>query len=320
MQTQEQLIDTDDVLETARNLDRLGRRVERYLSMQLQHLEMAVARFDRERAAWKRQRQSELEHLEQSRRELEAAWEQLRAARQRRGDGNSGERGKRLHRPVSDAPPSSSPTTPSEAPAAGTGSAPLKLLLDPGTAGEQWLGGLLLEFSKLNRELGGSGVRFELSRCRHPRTSPPSDAKEDGFQDLLLELELFSHQPLLPVKSDAETTGPSADLLNWERFKSAMLLTPLVDRTLSKEFDRCRETPRDHPGKERVIKLLQQVNEANVRVVASPPPLAWTGPASQAGQQHDHSDEAVRKQLRRVETVASVIANDCGLRLHVCLI
>ncbi|MBT5019913.1 MAG: hypothetical protein HON04_14350, partial [Planctomicrobium sp.] len=53
----------EELLDNARNLDHFGKRFERYMSMQLQKLEVAVDRFEREKEAWHRQRERELEEL-----------------------------------------------------------------------------------------------------------------------------------------------------------------------------------------------------------------------------------------------------------------
>ena len=79
-ETRPQLNERQRVLELARHLNRIGRKSERILSMQLQQLELAMADFERERAAWRRQQQRESQQLDELRIQL---LQQLRSSRSR---------------------------------------------------------------------------------------------------------------------------------------------------------------------------------------------------------------------------------------------
>lgn len=334
------------MLTTARDLDRLGRRVERFLSMQLKQLEISIARFDREREAWLRRRQAELAQIEQSRQALADAWEDLKAHRGDRGvSGESVDTSKLPARPPDTIlsqglkrmfqSGAASETSPPDGPelktmedlavdsgedAAGTGSAPLKLLLDPGTASEEWLAGLLIEISKLNRELGGSGLRFELSHCRRTERKRARPSSPGGpLTGLLLELELYSRQPLIELGGGAHGSDVSGDLLVWERYKSAMLLTSLIDRRLSRDFEKARASAGDASDRQRIAKLLHRAEDAIIRIEATRAP-ASLGAGGNACKHHTDAEVRVRQQVTRLETVAAVIADECTSRVHVSLV
>ena len=306
------------VLETARELDRLGRRIERFLSLQLQQLEMAMASFDRERAAWQRQKQREHAELEKGRKELATTQEKHKAQRKgtKRFFGwgrDSEQRSSVLFDTDAQIMLNDTVIMEDDMGAAGTGTAPLKLLIQPGSVGEMRLGVLLLEISRLNRELGGGGVRFEMSACRVPRKRGKSSGADEEENDAIVQLEAFSWTPLVAFEGERNAKRFQEDVVNWERFKNAMLLTSLIDHELAQHFRSTKEADRDNPARALVLDAARRVDEANIKAGNTEEKLA-------AAATHRIGVEPFSKQLKRVEAVSQVLAEDCTLRIHASLV
>ncbi|MCA9079089.1 MAG: hypothetical protein KDA58_00960 [Planctomycetaceae bacterium] len=263
------------LLTLARRLDRFGGKLERFLSVQLQQLELAISNFERERSAWEEQRDAELAKLMQA----------------------SG--GHRSNGPTGDGPGAGNvPAEPAIASQPGpAATAPLKIVVQPGAANEEWLAAWMLEISKLNWAFGGEGVRFEVAGCRVAKS-----AMDPG--DELLELEVFSRVPLIQRVNMGETLRQVSDRIDdWMRFKSSLMMTSLVDNSLA-GMHRHANAVSDHDGLVMLRAAAYQEEQANARMRTR------------------EKEERVqpREQLLRVEATTKVLIDECETRIHVSLL
>lgn len=292
----EQVVSSSELqqmLTLARELERHGRRAERFITTQLQQLELAVADLDRERAAWLRQKERETQVLEDMRLEI--------------GQLKKKQKGKTDRSPAVVAV--SKPAVPLRGSAAETslGSAPLRVLLQLGSASNTQVGLLLFEISKLNREIGGQGVRFEIKDCRlHQADSAlgriglikrPAEA-------VVLELEGFSYARLI----DAEEAQAI-----WAGFKSYIVKSSLVRQELDDVFRKGTPTARDHSARHSVSDAAHRAFEANTKCYDDSRSL---GPILRAAGTTD----AVHQQLHRIEQLMAVLENDHYTAIHTSLV
>ena len=282
-----------DLLEYARSLDYLGKRFERFISIQLQQLEVAIDDFQRERAAWQRQRERELEKIREEgvddrdgRVETIASTTSLVDSVGFILDDNSDEQG--------------------EIP--GSASAPLKMYLLPGTASSLQIGLVLFEMSKYNRELGGGGVRFEVGTPRVARKPVFGEIAVDE-PNAILCMEAFSCTPLLTYDGRA-----TRHLQRWDHFKSEILMSSLVDQKLWKQYDKGYDVPRDHYVREMAMEATRRAEVANSKVDTVDDRLVRRFAPSKK------ESSATNQQLRRVEQVIGFLQKDCSLRLHLSLV
>lgn len=273
-----------ELLDKARHLDHFGKRFEKYMSMQLQRLEMAMDRFEREKEAWQRQRQRELAEIADS-------------------------------RPVD--PISSSPTTAPKTESSshsqnvgvsqeqtGNSTAPLLALIEPGEVSAMQLGLLLFEVSKMNREFGGGGVRFEVNAVRLSKRT-----NLRGKLQPIIGIEAFSAVPLLNYDS-----SPTRELVAWEVFKSKILMSSLIDASLLKNFKKAAKAPRDHDSVMLAHESTLRAENANSKCDLDPAGR-YEGFLS-----NKKTQQPKQQQLQRVEEVYRYLNKEYGLRMHVSLV
>ena len=229
----------DQLLKMARDLDRFSRRFERFCVVQLEQLEAAVQKLDREKTQWERQRARDLKQIQDHRRMLQDAWAELR-------DGGA------TDGPV-EAPQFESETEDPEHFCMKSATDPLRLLLSPGDGGEMLIGQLLLTISRLNRAHGGCGVRFELSECH-----------EHNSGQAILELDAFPARPLVAL-SEGDV---SDDVLRWQRYKKSLTMMPL-GRGLSEKLKHAVAAPRDHATAVLFTAAARRASDGDARTASS---------------------------------------------------
>lgn len=269
----------EELLDNARSLDHFGKRFERYMSMQLQKLEVAIDRFEREKEAWNRQRERELEELTSKRPTV----------------ANQASEDRQAHtKPIAKVPQTNSSNS----------SAPLLLLIQPGEVSSMQLGLLLFEISKMNREFGGGGVRFEVSSVKLPKKmSKRSDAKP------IIGIEAFSFVPLLSYDG-----SPAREMVSWENFKSKLLMSSLLDANLLKSFKKCVAAPRDHDS-------VVMANESTLRAEHATTKCEATSINQYEGFFSKKKDQHPKQQqLQRVEDIFRYLNKEYKLRMHLSLV
>ncbi len=273
-----------ELLDLTRQLDHMGKRIERFMSMQLQQLEIAIDDFNREREAWRRHRDREGKGLEgRSRTTHEVIADPFLEK-----TGSSSRTGKQSYVPTNDA------------------TAPLRMMIRPGKASAMQIGLLLFEISKFNRELKGGGVRFDMSGTRISRKNAK---KTPANNDSILSFEAFSYVPLL-----AYDGTPTQQLKSWDQFKSEVLLSSLIDQKLQKEFKKSVETKRDHESRELALEATRRAENANSK-------CDITQERSTSGFFTSKKNKyPANQQLQRVEDVARYLNKECGLRIHLALV
>lgn len=211
------------VLQLARSLDAVGRRTKEFLCEQLDHLERAIDEFESEKAAWRRQQRRESEELARQREEIEQLTKSQAGGSQRVPDSSAVTSRMRKAR--------------AEADAALSGTNPLRLLIQPGRATAMQMGLLMFEISKLNREMGGRGLRFEIDDVRIPKRGLLARITGSDACEQILELTVFPTVPLEPrgthVAFDVDLTDRLAD---WIQFKSCLLQSTLLNTALVETF------------------------------------------------------------------------------------
>ncbi len=295
------------ILELARSLDRLGRRADQFLSQQLQQLEIAVDDLERERAAWRRQQQREMLQLEKQRAEL------IRLRRfggERTGipDYSSLEPKLEPNDECADAASGTVPPSPEQS-AAESGANPIRILLQPGSANASQIGMLLLEFSRLNRETGGGGVRFEIAESRLLR------ARWFGknASGVVLEIDGFSCLPLTDHSVQRILDVDTSEYLdNWMAFKTQLVQSPLTNRELELSFREALVAPRHLESRALILEATTRAVEA----AAATHDHRYTRPAYRPGRRLD----AVQLQVARLEHCVDCLSSECGLRIHVALL
>lgn len=284
-----QPVELRELFEWGARFDRCGRRIERYLLLQLDRLERAIEEFEQMRDAWEQQRDREL-----------TEWQQRpRGGGQASGTDPSGRPRGALARALT--PP-------------GVTGGPLRLWLHRGAASSMQLGLLMFEISKLNREVGGEGVRFEVRSCRRVRSRLRflSPAGED--ETSIVEFEIFSVAPVLHAPADhADEMQTEAALRCWEQFQYLLLMSTLADDRLEVEYRKGTELPREAESCQHAIEAARRANHANVQCDREDAPY---GPCYRPRGDFD----AVRQQLRRLENVTACLSEECGLRLQFGLI
>lgn len=272
MQYQEELLDN------ARNLDHHGKRFERFMSMQLQKLEIAIDQFEREKEAWRRQKDRELKDLNSKKPRASSNNVQPIAASQE------------------------TQTQTNEATSKST--APLLLLVQPGEVSAMQLGLLLFEISKMNREFGGGGVRFEVSSVKLPKRS---GKRRQACP--IIGIEAFSFVPLMSYDG-----SPTRELESWEVFKSKLLMSSLLDANLLKAFKKSVAAPRDHDSVAMAHESTLRAEHANTKCDASSVGRYESFLSSKKGQ------HPKQQQLQRIEDVFRYLNQEYQLRMHLSLV
>lgn len=281
----------------ARSLDTIGRRTEQFLCQQLDQLKGAIDEFECEKAAWRRQFRRESHELAQQRKEIQ----QLREAN------SSGS-----HRAIDAARSSAHMQRDSaEVNARKSGTAPLRFLIQPGDASTMQVGLLMFEISKLNREMGGRGLRFELEDVHTPKKRLLARMTQSDCDGEIQELTAFPAIPLAGrgahVAIDVEGTDRLED---WIMFKSRLLQSSLVNRDLARIFSNCKSV-KHHRKSSSVVKEAARRAEGN----GSGSNLESDYPS--AALWASTSVNAIQQQMARLENCGERLALDCGLFIHV---
>ncbi|MCP4786510.1 MAG: hypothetical protein GY903_32495 [Fuerstiella sp.] len=288
------------LLELARHLDRFGRDTEQFLNRQLDELGHAIDDFEREKAAWRRQLRRESRQLARQREEIEQLSTET-STQSTTGVHNTVSTRVQQKRNAADAA------------ARKSGEAPVTLLLQRRDASPMQLGLLMFEVSKLNRDMGGRGLTFEVASVRTRRRSLLSrNVGTDSSEDIL-ELTGFSTLPLAArgshVTLDVDITDRIED---WIMFKSRLLQSSLGNGDLAAAFKKYSAVK--HDGQSRSI-----ISEANRRVDDA------------ISHKHDHSGysstglfsntpiDSVQQQVLRLESCYERLLEDSGLRVHAVL-
>jgi len=286
-----------NMLLLARRLDTIGRRTEQFLCEQLDQLILAIDEFESEKAAWRRQFQRESHELVQRRDELQ----QLLAANSSGAPGAiDATRGSaRVQRVMA------------EVNARKSGADPLRFLIQPGKASTLQVGLLMFEISKLNRDLGGRGLRFEIEDVRTPGKRLFARMTRSDCDGEILELTAF---PTLPLSGRGTHVALDVDITDrledWITFKSRLLQSSLVNRDLDQVFSNCKSVK--HIGKSgSVVREAARRAESNDswknHTSDYPSTALWAGT----------SVNAIQQQVARVENCCEHLSIDCGLFIHV---
>lgn len=281
----------------ARRLDTMGRRAEQFLCEQLDQLKLAIDEFESEKAAWRRQFQRESHELAQQREEIQ----QLRSVNLSGG------------RSAIEASPGSARTQRemAEVNARKSGADPLRFLIQPGKASTMQVGLLMFEISKLNRDLGGRGLRFEIEDVRTPRKRLFARMSGSDGDGEILELTAFPSLPLsgrgAHVALDVDNTDQLED---WITFKSRLLQSSLVNSDLGQVFSNCKSVK--HIGKSGSVvreaaKRAENNGSGNIPESNYPSAAMWAGT----------SVNAIQQQVARLENCYERLSIDCGLFIHV---
>lgn len=274
------------LLEAARKLDRMGKQFERFMALQLQKLEITIDEFEREKEAWRRQRDRELDQLEYSNAPQGRRDHHVRSS-------NQIDQYKSEIADKRELPRSSEHST-----------GPLLILIDPGSASAMQLGLLLFEISKLSREYGGGGARFEVNAVRIARSS-----RKRKTSGPIIAMEAFSYLPLLSY--DGSVTR---QLEAWEAFKSKLILSTLTDKDLPKEFKKGVLAPRDHESTELATESTRRAENANTKCDNI------DNHVLNGLYLKKQSERPTQQQLQRIEEVYSYLSKEYGVRLSLSLI
>lgn len=295
------------ILEMARSLDRIGRRADQFLSQQLKQLQIAVEDLDREKSAWRRQQQREMMQLQKQREELirlrplsgqaigiaaPASVQQLPEAIPGNMDPASG----------------TAPLSPEQA-ASESGANPIRILLQPGSANAGQIGMLLLEFSKLNRESGGGGVRFEIAESRLLRTKWYGKTAPG----VVVELEGFSSLPLTDNAWQGVLEIDTSEYLDsWVAFKTQIVQSSLTNRELEMSYCEALVAPRHLESRALILEASFRAAEA----AAVTSDHQYTRPTLRDGRRID----AAWLQVARLKHCVDCLVSECGLRIHATLL
>ena len=191
-----------------------------------------------------------------------------------------------------------------------SGTAPLRFLIQAGTATSMQVGLLLFEISKLNRDMGGRGLRFEIDDIRTPRKGLLSrlTGSEGGSQ--ILELTVFPNVPLsargVHVALDVEGTDHLED---WITFKSQLLKSSLGNTDLVEVFRNSQSVK----GQQTRNTVKEAVTSAESKRNAQGQQNTFSGTTHWATSAID----AIRQQSARLENCYEQLSLDCGLLMHV---
>jgi hypothetical protein len=277
------------LLEFARHLDRFGRDTEDFLSRQLEQLERAIDEFERDKAAWRRQLRRESSQLADQREQLERMKSTTGKRSRKSRDGATTQRGT------------------AEVTARKSGEAPMRILVQPRRASPMQVGVLLFELSKLNRDMGGQGIRFEIAEVRAPKKRLLGPKVETGTGTDIMELSGF---PTLPLKARGSHVVLDADLTDrveeWILFKTRLLQSALAEGELAVSFRRCRVIERRADTRTFIREATQHHGQTNSRENEPDP---YSGAAVFANTQID----VVRQQVLRLESCYERLNKDSGL-------
>lgn len=279
------------LLELARHLDRLGRNTEEFLCRQLEQLEREIDEFEREKAAWRRQLHRESNQLAGQRKELERL-------------SVSGLKG-----PVGDLSSKSGlKQEAADLAARRTVDAPLRLLIQPRKASSMQVSAVLFEISKLNRDLGGQGVRFEVAEVRQPKKKLLSRKNDVDATGEIFELHGFS---ALPLKARGNHVTLDVDITerveNWIAFKSRLLQSALANGDLAAVYHKSKVVERETETR----SFLRDATRGQERVAfKESESIRYATGALMAASASD----CIRQQVLRLESCCERLCQDAGLQ------
>jgi len=281
----------------ARRLDTIGQRTEQFLCQQLDQLERAIDEFEGEKAAWRRQLRRESHELARQRDEVQQLLETSISGSAGTVDGTRVSA--RIKRNAA------------EAESRQSGAAPLRLLLQPGTATTMQVGLLMFEISKLNRDLGGRGLRFEVDDVRIPKKKLLARMTRSEGDGEILELTAF---PILPLAGRGAHVALDIDLTDriedWITFKSRLLQSSLVNTDLADVFRNCSSV-KHHGRSGSVVKEAARCVESNTTQ------HAYQSEYPSAALWANSSVEAIQQQMARLENCYARLSLDSGLIVHI---
>lgn len=285
--------DGRQVLELARSLDRMGRRAEEFLCEQLGQLERAIDEFEREKAAWRRQLRRESAQLTAQREELQ----ELIAA----GAETSGGLHEHVRRQKELA----------DSAARKSDDAPLQILVQPCSATPLQVGVLLFEISKLNRDMRGRGIRFEVAELRMPRRRLLARGEDVHESAVIYEVHGF---PALPLKARGTHVRLEEDVTDrvedWIAFKSRLLQSSIASGDLLTVWRRARPIERDATTRAFIREAIRRPEESQSRELE---PFGCSEGALVANSPVD----MIRQQVLRLESCCERLSNDTGLRFQI---
>lgn len=283
-----------ELLDLARNLDRLGRNTQELLCRQLDQLAREIDEFEREKAAWRRQLRRECSQIAEQRKELE----RLCAITQ--GDSNAPLTSRHGMRQQA-----------ADSAARQSCDAPLRLLLNPGKATPGQVGALLFEISKLNRDLGGQGVRFEIAEVRQPKKRLLARKSKPEADEAIFELHGFS---TLPLKARGNHVTLDVDLTErvevWIAFKSQLLQSALTESDLATTFRQF--SPVEQGTETRVFVREATRSPTKPQLMEQEAGRDATGALIAASVIN-----SVRQQVLRMESCCERLAQDTGLAAQI---
>ncbi len=281
----------------ARRLDTIGRRTEQFLCQQLDQLERAIEEFECEKAAWRRQLRRESHELARQRDEVQQLLETNVSGSPLAVD--VGRVSARMKRDIADAD------------ARKSAAAPFRLLIQPGNATTMQVGLLMFEISKLNRDLGGRGLRYEIDDVRIPKKRLLARMTRSDCDEEILELTAFPTLPLAGrgahVALDIDVTDRLED---WIMFKSRLLQSSLVNTDLEQVF-RSGKSVKHHRQSSCVVK------EATYCANGSRPQSVNPSDYPCATWWANTSVDAIQQQVARLENCYKQLSIESGLFIHV---
>ena len=281
----------------ARRLDTIGRRTEQFLCQQLDQLERAIEEFECEKAAWRRQLRRESHELARQRDEVQQLLETNVSGSPLAVD--VGRVSARMKRDIADAEARKSTV------------APLRLLIQPGSATTMQIGLLMFEMSKLNRDLGGRGLRYEIDDVRIPKKRLLARMTRSDCDEEILELTAF---PKLPLAGRGTHVALDIDLTDrledWIMFKSRLLQSSLVNTDLEQVF-RSGKSVKHHRQSSCVVK------EATYCANGSRPQSVNPSDYPCATWWANTSVDAIQQQVARLENCYKQLSIESGLFIHV---
>jgi hypothetical protein len=284
----------EELLAFARQLDRIGRDAEEFLSGQLQLLQKSIVEFEQEKAAWRRQIRRESSQINREREELNRLRELI-------GSGAS----------TSSADPQIQRSKAAAAAARKSGTAPLRLLLQPSAASPMQVSLLFFEISKLNRDMGGPGVQFEVADVRMQKRGLLSRHTDPESQAEIYEFHGFPRVPLKARGTHATLDEDTADRVeDWITFKSQMLQSSLADGDLAALCRKSVPIKRSPENRSFILEATRRADPERSRE------LARFADASSLQFGRTRID-AVNQQQLRLESCVERLSNATGLRVQI---
>ncbi|MEZ6032278.1 MAG: hypothetical protein R3C17_04235 [Planctomycetaceae bacterium] len=287
----------EEMLALARRLDAFGRQAEKFLCAQLDQLEQASREFEAEKAAWRRQFRRESNELVKARQEIQQLTSHNSSATL--GALAAAWGSSPIHR------------NSTEADARRSGTSPLRFLIQPGDATSTHVGLLMFEISRLNRDLGGRGLRFEVDDIRLPKKKFLARMTRCDHDGEILELTAF---PVLPLSGRGTHVALEVDLTDriedWITFKSHLVQSTLVNTELAQIFTNGKSVKRPGPSANIVTeaaRCAESKESWRAFETAHPRAAYWTHNSVDAGQQ----------QIARLENCYERLNAETRLRIHV---